>query len=77
MEWKDAVRLAIGRHCRATKSDIFTRKGLIDSQLKKIIHDTVSKGKTPEQTLSKTLQQLRDADEIEFMDNHGNYCKTY
>ena len=77
MEWKDAVRLAIGRHCRATKSDIFTRQGLINSQMDRIIADTASKGATPEQTLSRILQELRDSNEIEFIDERGTYCKLF
>jgi putative restriction endonuclease len=77
MEWKDAVRLAISRHCRAIKSDIFTRKGLINTQMDRIIADTGSKGDTPDQTLSRILQELRDADEIEFIDDHGTYCKLF
>jgi len=77
MDWGNAVRLAIIRHCREIKSDIFTRKGLIKSQLNRIIADTGSKGATPKQTLSRILQELRDAGEIEFIDNHGTYCKLF
>lgn len=77
MDWKNAVRLAIARHCRATKSDIFSRKSLIKKELSRIVSDTLSKGATPEQTLSKILQQLRDEGEIEFLDNRGNYCKLF
>ena len=75
MEWQDAVRHAIRRHCRATTSDIFTRKDLIKNQMERFIDDTASTGATPAQTLSKILQQLRDAGEIEFIDNDGTYCK--
>ena len=77
MDWQNAVRLAISRHCRATKSDMFTRAGLINSQLDKIIADTGSKGATPEQTLSRVLQELRDSGEIEFIDDDGTYCRLF
>jgi hypothetical protein len=77
MEWQDAVRLAISRYCRATKSHIFTRKGLIKSQMRRIIADTGSMGATPDQTLSRILQELRDSGQIEFIDNHGTYCKLF
>ena len=77
MNWQDAVRLAINRRCRITKSDIFSRQSLIQKELSKIIADTNSKGSTPEQTLSRVLQELRKAGEIEFIDNHGTYCKLF
>lgn len=77
MEWQDAVRLAIGRHCRATKSDIFTRKGLMKSQMDRIIADTGSMGATPDQTLSRILQELRDAGQIEFVEYDGTYRKLF
>jgi hypothetical protein len=77
MKWKDAVRLAIARHCRVTKSDIFSRKSLIQKELARIVSDTNAKGATPEQTLSRILQELRNAGEIEFVDDHGIYCKLF
>ena len=43
----------------------------------RIIADTRSNGATPEQTLSRVLQELRDAKEIEFIDDHGTYCKLF
>jgi len=77
MRWKDAVRLAIVRHCRTTKSDVFSRKALIERELAKIVSDTASKGSTPEQTLSRILQELREDGEIDFIDNDGTYCKLF
>jgi len=72
MDWKNSVRLAISRQCQSTKSDIFTRKGLIKSQLGRIIADTGSTGATPAQTLSRVLQELRDAGEVKFV-RRGHY----
>jgi len=75
MKWKDAVRRAIKRHCRSKGRNIFTRQGLIEKELGRIIADAGSTGATPDQTLSRILQELRDAGEIEFIDNDGTYCK--
>jgi len=75
MSWKDAVRRAIKRRCRARKSDIFTRSDLISNELEQIIADTHCKGATPDQTLSRVLQELRDAGEIKFINYDGTYRK--
>ena len=75
MKWKDAVRNAIKRRCRAKRSDIFTRSDLICDEIDQIISDTNCKGDTPEQTLSRVLQELRKNGEIEFVDYDGTYRK--
>jgi len=75
MKWENAVRSAIERRCRATKTDIFTRQELIKNELKQIVADTACKGATPDQTLSRVLQELRDAGYIEFLNNNGTYRK--
>jgi putative restriction endonuclease len=70
--WSEAVDAAIRRHVVATGSRIFSRQALIDSQLDSIVAETGSAGATPQQTLSRELQQLRDAGILEFVD-HGIY----
>lgn len=70
--WSEAVTNAVRRHVAATGSAIFTRQALIDSQLDAIVADTGSAGATPHQTLSRELQQLRDAGLLEFLDQ-GTY----
>ena len=49
-------------------SKIFKRQELIKYYLSDIIKETGSKGKTPEQTLSRCLQNLRDIGYIKFID---------
>jgi len=66
------VANAVRRHVAETGSMIFTRQALIDSQLDAIVADTGSAGATPHQTLSRELQQLRDAGLLEFLDQ-GSY----
>jgi len=70
--WTEAVESAVRRHVSKTGSPIFTRQALIDGELDAIIAETGSAGATPQQTLSRELQQLRDAGAIEFV-NQGTY----
>jgi putative restriction endonuclease len=70
--WSEAVASAARRHVAKTGSPIFTRQALIDAELEAIVADTGSAGATPHQTLSRELQQLRDAGVIEFVDQ-GTY----
>jgi putative restriction endonuclease len=70
--WSDAVADAVRRHVAKTGSAVFTRQALIDAELDAIVADTGSAGATPHQTLSRELQQLRDAGAIAFIDQ-GTY----
>ena len=72
MSWKDAVRDAVDRICDRNGSDFFTRQELIERELPRIIQETGSRGRTPEMTLSRELQELRDEDRIQFLDNRGS-----
>lgn len=73
--WAEAVEAAVRRHVAKTGSPLFARQALIDGELDAIIADTGSAGATPHQTLSRELQQLRDAGVIEFVDQ-GIYRLT-
>lgn len=70
--WSEAVASAVRRHAAKTSSRVFTRQALIDSELDAIVADTGSAGATPNQTLSRELQQLRDQGVLEFVDQ-GTY----
>lgn len=70
--WSDAVADAARRHVARTGSLVFTRQSLIDAELAAVVADTGSVGATPHQTLSRELQQLRDAGALEFL-AHGTY----
>ncbi|WP_309503301.1 MULTISPECIES: HNH endonuclease [Sphingomonas] len=63
---------AVRRHVAKTGSPVFTRQSLIESELDAMVAETGSAGATPYQTLSRELQQLRDAGAIEFIDQ-GTY----
>ena len=72
MTWKDSLRKAICRRCEHNGTDHFTREQLIQWELPTIRSENEITGKTPAQTLSRELQDLRDLGEIEFL-GRGNY----
>lgn len=59
MIWIEGVEYAIQRLTLRTGSRVFTRQQLIDSELKRIVSEVSSAGKTPKQTISRVLQELR------------------
>lgn len=71
--WKEAVHAAIERIVATRQSTEFSRHDIIEFELAKIMDEVGSKGETPEQTLSRVLQELRQAEIIEFLDNRGSY----
>lgn len=72
-DWSEAVEDAVRRHVARKGHSLFTRQDLIDDELARIVEETGSQGKTPEMTLSRELQQLRDRGTIEFVDDRGGY----
>ena len=50
----------------------FTRQQMIEEELGRIVRETGSRGTTPEMTLSRELQELRDRGDIEFLGS-GHY----
>src|SRR5947208_12157492 len=73
---KKSWNLAVLASClrEANQKDLrFTKKGLDLNQLKWIVEETRSVGKTPNQTLARILQTFRDSGLIKFIDNKGTY----
>jgi hypothetical protein len=66
MIWVESVEYAIRRLTSRTGNRVFTRQQLIDSELERIVSEVGSTGETPEQTLSRVLQELRVLGKIEF-----------
>lgn len=64
--WTEAVINAVERHVARTGSATFTRQDLVEAELDAIVKAVGSVGQTPHQTLSRELQQLRDAGALEF-----------
>ncbi len=72
MNWKIAVIESITRISLRNKTNLISRQQIISEELEQIISDVSSKGATPEQTLSRILQDLRDEGYLEF-DGNGKY----
>jgi putative restriction endonuclease len=73
LTWTEAVTSAV-RRIAATKADgVFSRRELVEEEGTQMCSDTGTMGETPMQTVSRELQQLRDAGVIEFVDNRGTY----
>lgn len=71
--WSETVEDAVRRHCANIGSQSFSRQDLIDAELARIVAETGSRGVTPEMTLSRELQELRDKGVIAFVDDRGSY----
>lgn len=65
--WSEAVEIAVRRLVARHGSPDFTRQQVIEEELGRIVCETGSRGMTPEMTLSRELQELRDRGEIEFL----------
>lgn len=66
--WRDSVLDAMRRSAVASADGLVYRYRLLQDELDRIADETGSVGKTPGQTLSRILQDLRDEGEIEFVD---------
>jgi hypothetical protein len=66
MIWIESVEYAIRRLTLRNGNSVFTRQELIDSELPRIIKEVSSTGKSPKQTLSRNLQELRKQGVIKF-----------
>lgn len=71
--WTEAVLAAVRRQVAQNADATFTRADLIADELPGIVEQVSSIGKTPHYTLSRELQELRDAGIIEFVDDQGTY----
>jgi hypothetical protein len=59
MTWHESVTNAIQRVTTRTGHRVFSRQELIDTELRQILAETDPGRGTPEQTLSRVLQELR------------------
>lgn len=70
--WSETVEIAVRCHAARLGSAEFTLQALIDAELDRIVRETGSRGATPDATLRRELQQLRDRGGIEFLGG-GHY----
>ena len=66
MTWREAVIKALNRVAVKYNTQEIKRKILIEEELANIVKETRSKGLTPDQTLNRVLQELRDEGFLEF-----------
>ena len=73
MTWREAVEAAVRREAARTADRIFTRQDLLANERAHIQADCGGGGETPEQTISRCLQELEDDGVIKFVDGRGTY----
>lgn len=74
--WRDSVLDAVYRCAIASDDGLVERDDLLQQELDTIVNETSSIGRTPAQTLSRVLQELRDEGAIEFV-REGTYRLVY
>lgn len=72
MNWRDAVLFSLRSFRQRHGTRMIARQEFISEELPHVISATGSTGKTPHQTLSRILQELRDDGLVEFLGN-GSY----
>lgn len=73
LTWTEAVTGAVHRAASKSAEKVFTRQQLQEEEGVRMCSETGTVGQTPMQTVSRELQQLRDAGVIEFLDDRGTY----
>ena len=71
--WIQATEDAVVRVCKRKGTAIFDFNSLKTQELTQIVEEVQSTGKTPEQSLLRFLQDLRNAGKIAFLDDQGTY----
>ncbi len=72
MQWRDAVLASLHSYCARHATRVVERQRFITEELQVITAATNSQGLTPEQTLSRNLQELRDSGTLQFLKS-GHY----
>lgn len=75
MSWRDSVLAALQRFAARHRSRNVDRQLFLREELSQISADAQTQGKTPHQTVSRVLQELRDEGLIEFVGS-GSYLLT-
>ena len=73
MTWREAVEAAVRREAARSSDGVFTRQDLLANEQNRIQSDCGGGGETPEQTISRCLQELEDTGTIQFLDMQGTY----
>ena len=75
MNWKEAVKLVLKRHALKHATVQIDRRQFLEEEQIEIVNLTNSTGKTPGQTVSRVLQELRDEGFL-FFSSAGKYVLT-
>ena len=70
--WSESVEIAVARLAGRHGDAHFSLQQLVEEELERIVRETGSRGLTPEATLRRELQELRDREGIEFL-GRGQY----
>jgi hypothetical protein len=70
--WREAVLSALERYCKRHQSREVFRARFLAEELDQMVRETLSRGRTPEMTVSRVLQELRDENLVEFL-TPGHY----
>lgn len=76
MIWREAVEAAVRRQAAKDPDGIFNRQDLLAAEQTRIQSECGGGGETPEQTISRCLQELEDNGVIRFVDGQGTYRLT-
>jgi hypothetical protein len=76
LSWKNAVKQALNTYSLRHSSVLIDRAGFLNEQLSVIVISTGSLGKTPSQTVSRVLQELRDEGYLYFSKS-GSYVLNH
>jgi hypothetical protein len=68
VSWKDAVLSSLKSYSARHATRVIERQAFIDEELASIVSATGTRGATPEQTVSRVLQELREDGTLEFLD---------
>jgi hypothetical protein len=75
MRWRDSVLAALHRFAVRHGSRNIERQTFLEEELSRISAEVATRGRTPHQTISRVLQELRDEGLIEFISS-GSYLLT-
>ena len=73
MTWREAVEAAARRQASKSPNRTFNRQDFLTEEQARILSDCGGGGETPQQTISRVLQELRDSGVIKFLDDQGTY----
>jgi predicted restriction endonuclease len=77
LSWQAAVKLALNRYAIRHKTIQIQRLKFLEEELEQIMNDTLKRGQTPKQTVSRILQELRDEGFLFFSNNNGKYILNH